>query len=222
VNTVYGAILSPFVRKVLMTLEHKNVPYENLPVIPYRTPVEFDLLSPLRKIPAFSDEYTQLADSSIICDYLEHKYPQSPLYPRNPADRAQALWMEEFADTALQELLGPGFFFEKMVAPVMLRRPADEARMRRSLLALPRHQDYLERKLSATTYLLGQALGIADLAVPSVFLNARYAGYLVDPERWPKLSGYLERMRAEPLYQRRITQEAPALAALVPRPPRPR
>jgi glutathione S-transferase len=216
-NTVYGAVLSPFVRKVLMTLEHKGVEYINEPVRPFKNADTFAKISPLRKIPAFSDEYLAIADSSVICDYLEQKYPHAPLYPKNPVERAKVLWLEEFSDTRLQETLGPGFFFEKRVAPVMFKRAPNQDLIKKSLAALPALQDYLEGQLTGSRYLIGTTLSIADLSLPSVFLNGHYAGHDVDARCWPKLANYLQGMFAHPLYIDRIEQERAALAALVPR-----
>jgi len=213
-NRVYGVVLSPFVRKVLLTLEYKGLAYENEPVRPFVNPPSFARISPLRKIPGFTDEYVTLADSSVICDYLEHKYPQRPVYPGNPAARARALWFEEYADTALQELLGPGLFFPTLVAPVMFKRPVDPEKTRRSIKALEAHQDYLESELGPEGFLLGGELTIADFSVPAVFLNGRYAGYDVDARRWPRLAAYLQRCWEHPLYRHRIEQEAAPLAAL--------
>lgn len=216
-NKVYGAILSPFVRKVLMTLEHKGAAYENEPVRPFVNPESFARISPLRKVPAFSDEYLTVADSSVICDYLENKYPHNPLYPKNPVERAKVLWLEEFGDTRLQETIGPGFFFERIVAPVMFRRAPNETLIRRSLAALPALQDYLEGQLTGSRFAVGATLTIADLTLPSVFLNGRYAGHEVDARQWPKLASYLEGMYAHPLYVDRMGPEREMLEKMKPR-----
>lgn len=216
-NKVYGAILSPFVRKVLMTLEYKGAAYTVEMVLPFQNDPAYARISPLRKIPGFQDEYVTVSDSTVICDYLDHKYPQPPLYPNNAAERARALWFEEYADTRLQEHLGPGIFFERMVAPGMFKRPPDEDKIRRNMEAMPPHLDYLERELRAAGYLVGAELSIADLSVPSVFLNAHYAEYEVDARRWPKLAAYLKRMWEHPLYVARIEQEKKVLAALAER-----
>jgi glutathione S-transferase len=212
-NTVYGAPLSPFVRKVIMVLEHKGADYQNEVVLPFKTPEAFAKLSPLRKIPAFTDGQLTISDSSVICDYLEHKYPQPSLYPADPVQRARALWFEEYADTRLQEYLGPGLFFERVVALPLLRRPADEARIQRSIEALPAQLDYLEGEVG-DGYLVGERLSIADLSVPSVFLNAFYAGYQIDAGRWPRFEGYLQRLWQHPLYAARIEAEQKPLATL--------
>lgn len=216
-NIVYGAILSPFVRKVLMTLEHKRIEYTNENVLPFRTPAAYEKLNPLRKVPAFKDEYITLADSSVICDYLEHKYPQFSLYPKTPVERAKTLWFEEYTDAHLQPLLGPGLFFERLVAPIIFRRKVNEALIEKSIKALVPAQDYLETQIPAMGFLIGADLTIADLILPGVFLNASYANYHVDARRWPKLSAYIQRMIAHPLYVRRIEHERVILDGLRPR-----
>lgn len=216
-NKVYGAILSPFVRKVLMTLEHKGAAYELEQVRPFVNPPSYAKISPLRKVPAFSDEYLTIADSSVICDYLENKYPANSLYPKNPVERAKVLWLEEFADTRLQETFGPGFFFERIVAPVMFRRAPDTALIERSRAKFSELQDYLEGELTGSRFAIGNTLTIADLSIPSVFLNGRYAGHEVDARRWPKLAKYLEGMYAHPLYIARMEPERALLEKMKPR-----
>ncbi len=216
-NIVYGAILSPFVRKVLMTLEHKQISYQQENVLPFRTPADYGKISPLRKVPAFRDEYTTLADSSVICDYLEHKYPQHPIYPKTPVERAKALWFEEYADSHLRPLLGPGLFFERLVAPILYKRAPNQELIANSIRELRKAQDYLETQVPKSGFLIGADLTIADLILPGGFLNAKYASYEVDARYWPRLAAYLQRMYEHPLYVRRIEQERAVLEGLRPR-----
>lgn len=211
---VYGASLSPFVRKVLMALEHKGIEYQTEVVLPFDRSAAFLRLSPLGKIPAFRDEHLEISDSSVICDYLEHRHPRRPLYPGPPAQRARALWLEELADTRLYEHLGVGIFFERVLRPHLLGRPCREARVRRSLDALPRWLDYLEKQLERGFLGAYTEPTIADLSVPGMFLNAGYAGYEVDPRRWPGLVAYLARWLQHPLYQARRAAEASLLREL--------
>ena len=94
--TVYGSTISPFVRKVRIVMAEKGLEYTLDPVNPFGAPPEFAEISPLKRIPAFRDtdvpEPNTLCDSSVICDYLEHKFPNPALYPSNPFQRARALW----------------------------------------------------------------------------------------------------------------------------------
>ena len=126
---VYGSTLSPFVRKVRIMLAEKNLGYALEPVSPFAPPPDFAQISPLKRIPAFRDtdrpEPNHLADSSVICDYLEHRFPAPALYPADPSERARALGWEEYADSALAQATGRGFFFERVVKKI-LRGAVDE------------------------------------------------------------------------------------------------
>ena len=57
----------------------------------------------------------------------------------------------------------------------------------------------------------------APKVVATAFVNARYAGYEVDADRWPALREYLARQFASPLFERRLAQEAAYLASASPR-----
>lgn len=214
-DKVYGVPLSPFVRKVLLLLEFKGIAHENVMVMPFSRDAEFLRKSPLGKIPAYQDEYTTLCDSSVICQYLEDKYPQHPLYPRHRIEKARALWFEEYSDSQLREVLGLGFFFEKVVKPKLLGQPTDEARVKHTLsVTLPKTLNYLENECPASGYLFSSGFSIADLSIGSVFLNARYAGYSVPADRWPRCAAYIERVLSHPVYVNRIAQEAELAKAI--------
>src|SRR5688572_30042808 len=93
---VIGNYISPYVRKLLVCLELKGLDYEIDPLVPFFGDDRFSQLSPLRTIPVLIDGDLVLNDSSVICQYIEDKYPQVPLYPTDVADRARARWLEEF------------------------------------------------------------------------------------------------------------------------------
>jgi len=215
-DKVYGVPLSPFVRKVLLLLEYKGIEHQNDLIMPFDRSPRFLKVSPLGKIPAFQDDYATLSDSTIICQYLEDKYPQHPLYPKDRVERAQALWFEEYADTQLRDLIGMGYFYEKVVKPKLLGQPTDEAKVKHTVeVALPKALDYLERTIPADGYLFASGFSIADITIGSMFLNGRYAGYSVPATRWPRFAAYLERVWAQPTYVRRIAQEADLAKALM-------
>jgi len=214
-DKVYGVSLSPFVRKVLLLLEYKGIAYENEPVMPYSKDPKFLSKSPLGKIPAYEDEYVTLRDSTVICQYLEDKYPHKPLYPQHRIEKARALWLEEYSDSQLREVLGIGYFLEKVVKPKLLGQPTDEAKVKHTLgVTLPKTLDYLESECPASGYMFSSGFSIADISLASFFLNARYAGYQIPASRWPRSAAYIERVFAHPVYAKRIAQEAELAKAL--------
>jgi len=88
--TVVGNYLSPYVRKVLVCLDLKGVEYQIDPIVPFFGNDDFTRISPVRRIPVLIDDLVTLSDSSVICEYLEERYPSPPLRPPTPPERAQA------------------------------------------------------------------------------------------------------------------------------------
>ncbi len=76
--TLYGAPLSPFVRKVRLLLAEKGLDYQLEAIAPFGQPAWYREISPLGRIPALRDGDLALADSSVICQYLEERYPEPP------------------------------------------------------------------------------------------------------------------------------------------------
>ena len=208
---VYGASASPFVRKVRAVLAEKGIAYELDPVIPFNVSPEFKRISPLGKIPVYEDGGRTLADSSVICAYLERAHPTPALYPKDPYDYGRALWFEEYADTALAGEIGAKIFFPLVVGPLFLGREPDKAGAQKAMdESLPPLFDYLENQLHGDGWLMDGNFSIADVAVGSQFVNLRHAGFGVAAGRWPKLARYVERVHTRPSFKALIDEESAA------------
>ena len=75
---------------------------------------------------------------------------------------------------------------------------------------LPPMLDYLESQVPADGFLFGE-LGVADLALTSPFVNAGYAGYQIDAERWPGFARFYQRVVEHPIVSPLLDAEAKAL-----------
>ena len=193
---IIGSFVSPYVRKVLACMHLKGLTYEIDPITPFFGSDEFRRLSPLCRIPVLIDDGFSVSDSSVICDYLEEAYPDPALLPRDPKDRARARWLEEFADTRLGDLFIWGLFYQKIVHPLVWGEPGDQERMAKVLAEdAPEALDYLEGELPADGWLFGD-FGLADISIASFFRNAAYADFEPDPERWPRVAGFVRRALA--------------------------
>lgn len=189
--TVYGAPLSPFVRKVRVVLEEEACAYTLEPVNIFDPPAWFADISPLKRIPVLRDGDRggrTLADSSAICAYLERRFAAPSLYPSDDWDYAEALFLEEYADTELAAQIGFNVFRPRVVFP-LLGKPVDEDRVRQALtVTLPGIFDYLESRLDGRMWFVGAGFTIADIAVATHFVNLAMAGETVDAQRWPCLA----------------------------------
>jgi len=207
--TVYGVNASPFVRKVRVFLAEKGIAYDLEPVMPMNVSAEYRKISPLGKVPAFRDGDRTLADSSVICAYLERTHPTPALYPADPYDYARALWFEEYADGGLAPIMGAKFFFQRVVGPMFFNQPADEAVVSKALNEeLPPMFDYLDGEVANDTALVGNRFSIADIGVGTQFVNFRHAGGQIDAGRWPKLARYVAAIHARPSFKALIDEES--------------
>jgi glutathione S-transferase len=194
---IIGSYVSPYVRKVLACLALKGLDYEIDPITAFYGNDEFERLSPLRRIPVLIEDDLVLCDSSVICAWLDEAYPQRPLLPAGAKDRARARWLEEYADTRLGDVFIWGLFYPKFVHPIVWGEPGDEARIAKTLAEdLPRELDYLERELPGEGWLVGDEIGLTDIAIATHFRNAAYVGVEPDRGRWPVAAAFVERALA--------------------------
>ena len=194
---IIGSYLSPYVRKVLVFLHGKKIPYQIDPLIPFFGDECFSKLSPVRRIPVLIDDRVTLCDSSVICQYLEERHPEASLYPRDIADRARARWLEEFADTRMGDVFIWKLFNQVVINPFVFGEKTDEAILKQALTEdIPGVLDYLESQLPADGFVFGD-FSIADIGITVFFRNAAFAGYRVDAARWPKTAGFVDRVLAQ-------------------------
>jgi len=200
--TIIGSYLSPYVRKVLVCLELKRLPYEIDPIIPFMGDDRFSRLSPLRRIPVLIDDQVTLADSSVICQYLEDRYTEPALYPHDVAARARARWLEEFADSRMGDVFIWRLFNQVAIKPFVWGEATDTALVARTLAEdVPQVLDYLEGELPAAGFACG-ALSIADIAIACFFRNAAFARFTIDAARWPRTAGLVGRVLGSDAFRR--------------------
>jgi len=198
---IIGSYVSPYVRKVLVCLHVKGVPYEIDPIIPFMGDDRFSALSPLRRIPVLIDDRVTLSDSSVICQYLEDRYPTPSLYPTDVADRARARWLEEFADTRMGDVFIWRLFNQVTIRPFVWGEETDHALVAKTLAEdVPAVLDYLESLAPADGFFFGP-LSIADVSVAVFFRNAAFARFRVDAARWPRAAALVERVLASAPFQ---------------------
>jgi len=199
---IIGSYLSPYVRKVLVCLHLKGVPYEIDPIVPFMGGDRFSTLSPLRRVPVLVDDGVTLADSSVICQYLEDRHPEPAVYPRDVADRARARWLEEFADTRMGDVFIWRLFNQLVIRRFVWGEETDRALVARTLAEdVPQVLDYLEAAAPAEGFLF-RDLSIADIAIACFLRNAAFARFTIDAMRWPRTAALVDRTLATAPFER--------------------
>ena len=179
---------SAFCEKVRLILAAKGLDYSVVEVTPGVGQVALLQLSGQRQVPVLVDGGEAIADSTAIALHLEARTPEPPLLPADPALRAQALLLEDWADTALASGVRLALVQAAAADPVLrtallpdalpeglrslvgalpggllagLGQVVDQGALRDLRAAL----EQLTALVQAQPYLVGERLSLADLAV---------------------------------------------------------
>lgn len=203
---LYGAPVSPFVRKVTAYCGERGLPFEQVFVGLGDPNPDFLAASPFRKMPALKDGDYMVSDSSAIIHYLEAKHPDIGLIPAEAGSRGKTVWFDEFGDTIVTAAAGK-MFFNRVVSPRFLKKPGDDALAAQGEAEMGPVCAYLEGVIPASGFLVADRLTLADLAAASPFVNASHAGFRPDVATYPKLTAYLAAILSRPAFAAGIAKE---------------
>lgn len=207
---IYGASVSPFVRKAAVFAIEKGFEIELAPAMPGSPDPAFRAMSPFGKIPAFEDGDFKLCDSSAIVHYLDAKQPDPELIPVEAGHRGRTVWFDELADTILVAAAGK-IFWNRIAAP-MFGAPQDlDAANKAEAEELPPILGYIESALPDSGHLVADRITLADIAVVSPLFNAEYAGVGIDAASYPRLAAFKTAMAARPSFARLLAMDAAML-----------
>ena len=191
---LYDFKSSPNCQRVKVVLAEKNLPYEIVPVdLTKKEQKNADYLkmNPYGKVPVLTDDNTVLYESLIINEYLEEKYPATPLLPKEPAKKAKARILTDYGmahfDSPYQKLR-----MELMKEAKEQSQPTIDGAKAELKKLLQR----FEEELGEQQYLLGD-FSLVDANLIPRFTRLEGFGILPDPSL-PRLGKYMERMKARP------------------------
>jgi len=179
VITLYDADRCPYCARVRIVLAEKGIEYETVEIDLDDRPAWIYEKNPLGKVPVLEEDAFVLAESAVINEYLEERYPEPPLWPADPGERA------------LGRLLV--FRFDQLSKPYYaVRRGEHGARE-----GLDRALAGLDAQLEAQPFLSGRDYGLADIAYVPWVLRARDR-MGIELERFGALAAWVERLVERP------------------------
>ncbi|WP_296598574.1 glutathione S-transferase family protein [Phenylobacterium sp.] len=194
--TLYDHPLSPYAQKVKIALREKGLAFET--TMPGGLGAggaagAFVEASPRAEVPALTDGDVRVFDSTIILEYLDDAYPDTPMRPTSPSERARVRMLEEVMDTHF-EAINWG------LSEIRWFRRAEGAQAE-ALFAAARTQTegfyaWLEKQLGEREWFNGAAFGWGDLSVVP-YLNGS-VGHGVPPAEGSRLAAWLARANARP------------------------
>lgn len=177
--TLYDAPRCPYCARVRIVLAEKGVSYETVTIDLQDRPAWLYDLNPTGKVPVLDEDGWILPESAVIDEYLDERYPEPPLWPDDPGERAAGrllvLRFDDFSE--------PYYAFRRGEAGARGRFEAELGR--------------LDALLAGMTWLSGRGFGLADVAFLPWVLRARdLLGFSLEP--WAELAAWVERCAERP------------------------
>lgn len=195
--TLFSNGFSPFARKVAMALEYKCLPHETLEALNHENRQRLLGVNPRAEVPVLVDDGLCVVNSSDILAFLEHKYPQTPIFPADLKARVDSRALERLADTRIDAIL--------LNCSIWTWADRDDE-------PLPRLMEWAQRDLNVLFTRIEGTLGDYPEEQPfGHWTNAEFAmwphlaalralGLKLDQAEYPKLSAWFAAMRRDSVF----------------------
>lgn len=203
--TLYGHPFSSYTQKALIALYENGTPFEFRCISPKHPENAAEWLArwPLRKFPLLVDGEREVAETSVIIEYLQLAHPGPvPLLPADPMAALEVRFMDRVFDLhvmwPVQDAVRGA-----MTGDASKREDALAAAVEKLTLAY----DWLETRLAGLAWATGHHFTLADCAAaPSLF----YADWVHRiGEHYPVVRAYRARLLARPSVARAVDEARP-------------
>ena len=187
---LFDNAFSPFARKVRLVLDYKGLTYEVTDGLRRSNHDALAAVNSRIEVPCLTDGDVTVVNSSDIVGYLEHRYPDRPVYPSDPGLRVRARAWERTADSHVDSIL----------ADVSLWMWARKGEPMPSGLVEAARADLdavfgcLERDLQTGPFVCGE-LSIADFALFPHMTGLKALDVSFSAEDCPRLAKWFKTMR---------------------------
>jgi len=205
-----GFRISNYHNKVRIALLEKGVPFEEDDSVHGSQKPEYLAKSPMGKVPYLEVDGQLLRESEVILEYLEDAYPQKPLLPKDPLERARVrelvTFIELHNELVVRRLYGGLFFGGSFSEETKAAVEKDIAKGVRALKAVATFDPFIA----------GKDLTIADCAafvhLPIVTLVTKLAFGRDFLEDIPQMKPYLKMLGERPAFAK-VNEERKAASA---------
>lgn len=194
-----GSMTSPFVRKIRVQLQEKEIPYEFVTEDVWKADSNIAQHNPLGKVPCLIlDGGQTVFDSLVISGTLEYMMPTVPLLPTNPNQRAEVRTMESLGQgmcqAAVDILIEKRFHEGDKASQAWIDR--QERKIHNGLAWVVNRikntpGSYLTEQFSLADITVGCALFYLDFRMPELKWR----------EQYPELVEYAERIGCRPSFE---------------------
>jgi glutathione S-transferase len=214
-RTLHHFPLDPASRQVRLALAEKRLPHADQIERYWERPASLAALNPSGLTPVLvereGDSQVVVCESHAILEYLEERWPQTPLLAKGWNERAEARRLSQWFERQFDAEVNGFLLREKMEKRLTGGGSPDHATLRAGREALRRHLRILEDLLGVRNWLAGADLSIADFAAAAHLSVIDYFGDV--PWRdFPLTKTWYTRLKCRPCFRLLLADRWPGMA----------
>jgi glutathione S-transferase len=207
-NRLYHYPLSPFCRKVRLSLAEKRIEVELVEERYWEQDADFLRRNPAGKVPVLKLGNRTMAESAAICEYIEEAWPSPPLMPKDPEGRYEVRRLVSWFDDKFHAEVTRKLMGERVFKKVMGGGYPDSANVKAGAKAIKFHIDYMAWLLEQRRWLAGNELTLADFAAAAHLSCLDYISD-VDWHRSEIVKDWYAKIKSRPAFRSILADQVP-------------
>ncbi len=192
--------LSPFCRKVRLSLAEKKLEVELVEERYWEQGAEFMRRNPAGKVPVLKMDGQTMAESAAICEYIEEKHPEPALLPKGPAERFEVRRLVAWFDDKFHQEVTSKLLYERINKKLMGLGYPDSRNVKDGARAIKFHLDYMGGLLDQRRWLAGDVMTLADFAAAAHLSALDYMSD-VDWDRNAHVKDWYAKIKSRPAFR---------------------
>ena len=197
---LYHVPLSPFCRKVRLSLAEKQLEVELVEERYWEQGAEFMRRNPAGKVPVLKLDGHTMAESAAICEYIEEKYPEPALLPKGLAERFEVRRLVAWFDDKFHQEVTSKLLYERINKKLMGLGYPDSRNVKDGARAIKFHLDYMGGLLDQRRWLAGDVMTLADFAAAAHLSALDYLSD-VDWDRNAHVKDWYAKIKSRPAFR---------------------
>ena len=205
---LYHVPLSPFCRKVRLSLAEKKIEVELVEERYWERDSDFLRRNPAAKVPVLRIEGRIMSESAAICEYLEERYAEPPLMPRDVETRYEVRRLVGWFDDKFHNEVTSKLLYERVNKKVMGQGFPDSQNVKSGARAIKFHLDYMAWLLDQRRWLAGDQMTLADFAAAAHLSSLDYISD-VDWNRSEIVKDWYAKIKSRPAFRSILADQIP-------------
>lgn len=192
--------LSPFCRKVRLSLAEKKIEVELVEERYWEEDADFLRRNPAGKVPVLKLDGIMMAESSSICEYIEETRPDPALMPSDPIAKQEVRRLVSWFDDKFHHEVTSKLLYERVNKKVMGKGYPDSGNVKAGAKAIKYHLDYMTWLLDHRRWLAGDNMTLADFAAAAHLSALDYISD-VDWNRSDVVKDWYAKIKSRPAFR---------------------